>query len=140
MINARIETVADKPMFREARPAIVVADSYYEWHATSKQPFRICAASGELLKMAALILESSTSPAPRVVIVTQGANQPELQAIHHRMPYLLADHCIESWYAGGNLAKESSTVFTHAIPVSKDVNNARIDGPELHTPDFPKTI
>ncbi len=140
MINARIETVAEKPMFREASPAIVVADSYYEWHTRSKQPFRICAASGELLKMAALILRSSTPPASRVVILTKGANHPELQAIHHRMPYLLSDHRIESWYAGEVLDGESSTVLTRAIPISKRVNNARVDGPELHTPDCPSTI
>lgn len=139
VINARIETVADKPMFRQASPAIVVADSYYEWHATTKQPFRICAVSGELLKMAALILRSPTAPASRVVIVTQPSS-PETEAIHHRMPCLLSDGGIEAWYAGEDSRSTSSTVLIRAIPISRRINNARIDGPELHMPDYSSTV
>lgn len=139
VINARIETVADKPMFREAHPAIVVADSYYEWHSTTKQPFRICAASGELLKMAALILRSPTPPASRVVILTQRADS-EMQAIHHRMPVLLSGHRIDAWYADEDLRSESSTVPTRLIPINRRVNNARVDGPELHMPDFQEPL
>lgn len=139
VINARVETVGEKPMFRKSSPAIVVADSYYEWHATTKQPFRICAVSGELLKMAALILRSPTAPASRIVILTQGSS-PETAAIHHRMPCLLPDSRIEAWYSGEDLRGESSTVPTRAIPISRRVNNVRVDGPELHTPDCPPSV
>lgn len=134
MINARVETLADKPIFRDASRAIVVADSYYEWHATTKEPFRICEESGDILKLAALILRSPNTPESRVVILTQGATG-DMKAIHHRTPYLLSDGSADAWVGGTNAGSIGpSTVSTRAIPISKLVNNAHKDGPELHAP------
>ena len=57
MINARVETVADKPSFRSAfgkRRCLIPANGYYEWSGSPKQPFYIHAADGAPLAMAGL--------------------------------------------------------------------------------------
>ena len=134
MINARVETIASKPWFRGADRAIVVADSYYEWHPTTKQPFRICEESGQVLTLAALILRTPSPPESRVVIVTEAASG-DMKAIHHRAPRLLSGAAIDAWYAGEDVVNgQPSAVRTRAIPISTMVNNVRADGPDLHVP------
>jgi putative SOS response-associated peptidase YedK len=95
-INARAETVAAAPMFRDAlsrRRCLVPADVFYEWQATdgSKQPYAIARADGQPMVFAGLwegwrgadgtVLRSFT-------IVTTNAN-PVLRPIHERMPVIL---------------------------------------------------
>ncbi len=134
MINARVETMGEKAVFRDSRRAIVVADSYYEWQSDTKQPYRICDKTGALMKMAALILRSSTPPDFRVVILTEPATGA-LAAIHHRTPCLLDKSTIEDWYRGVEWSTHMApSIATHVIPISTLVNNARVDSPELHIP------
>jgi putative SOS response-associated peptidase YedK len=96
MINARSETISEKPAFRDAfarRRCLVTADGYYEWRTEgrSKQPFAVALASGEPMVLIGLwdgwrapdgsILRSCT-------IITGEANA-KLAAMHHRMPMIL---------------------------------------------------
>lgn len=103
MINARSETVADKPAYRAAfrrRRCLVPADVYYEWQVNLvggtrvKQPFFIHPADGGLLAMAGLF-EDWQGPDGLVrscTILTQEA-VGRLAAIHDRMPvFLTHDH------------------------------------------------
>jgi len=104
LINARGESVAEKPSFREAfkkRRCLVPANGFFEWKAEGKikQPHFISLKSGVPMAMAGL-WESWKSPDGEIVrtvcIVTIGAN--ELMApIHDRMPVLVAPEHWQSW-------------------------------------------
>ena len=96
LINARAETIAEKPAFRNAlkkRRCLIPADGFYEWLklSTVKQPVRIVLKTREPFAMAGL-WEHWTSPANEQVlsctIITTAANEL-LQPIHERMPVIL---------------------------------------------------
>ena len=104
MINARSETIAEKPSFRTAfkrRRCLIPADGYYEWRKVgkSKQPYLIHAASRRPFAMAGL-WESWESPDGSVVetctLLTTSANQ-RLSPLHDRMPVILAEPDRASW-------------------------------------------
>ena len=108
MINARAETVAEKPSFRAAfrqRRCLVAADGFYEWRKTAeapkapKQPYYIRLESGEPFAIAGL-WERWRDPAGETVesctLITTEAN-PALAPIHHRMPVILASADYDAW-------------------------------------------
>ena len=106
MINARAETLAERPSFRVAfrrRRCLVVADSFYEWKrdGRSRIPMRISLESGELFGFAGL-WETWNSPDGRRIlscaIVTTAANE-FMAPIHDRMPVILSQDA-ESDVAG----------------------------------------
>jgi putative SOS response-associated peptidase YedK len=104
MINARAESVAEKPAFRSAfrrRRCIVMADGYYEWQATNgkKQPYYIRLASDEPIGFAGL-WEHWVGPGGASVesctLVTTDANE-FTRPIHDRMPVILSPVDYELW-------------------------------------------
>jgi putative SOS response-associated peptidase YedK len=145
-INARAETVATKPAFREAfrkRRCLVPADGFYEWENTrdGKQPYRITLKDGEPFAMAGLWewwrrgeqrIESFT------IIVTT-ANELS-RRIHDRMPVILHPHTWDAWLTAKDA--ETPTVLLQPYPasqmtiypVSKRVGNVKNDDPELILP------
>ncbi len=95
-INARAETVSERPMFRQAfrrRRCLVPADGWYEWSVTAqgKQPWYLQAGDGALLAFAGL-WESATGPDGEPLrtcaILTTDAS-PDLAHVHARMPVVL---------------------------------------------------
>jgi putative SOS response-associated peptidase YedK len=108
LINARSETVFEKPSFRNAirrRRCLFVADAFYEWmkldeKGRKKQPYRIFRPSGEPLAMAG-IYETWMSPDGSEVdtcaILTTSANAL-LSAIHDRMPVILNAGDFDLWF------------------------------------------
>jgi putative SOS response-associated peptidase YedK len=137
--NARGESVAEKPSFREAfkrRRCLIPASGFYEWGAQGKvkQPYYISLKSGELLAMAGL-WESWKSPDGEILrtcaIITTGPNAL-MQAIHDRMPVILAP---EHWQAWLNApAEEVAGLLTpyqadamRAWPVNRRVSKAGED-------------
>ena len=146
MINARAETVAEKPAFRNAlkkRRCLVLADGYYEWQKTpvGKRPFRIVMRSGEPFAFAGL-WETWKDPEGNVIpsctIITTAAND-FLAPIHNRMPIILPREKEERWLDTGfdDQATLTSVLIPHpgedmdAYEVSTMVNYARNDGPEV---------
>jgi len=154
LINARVETVAEKPSFRAAfrsRRCIVPADGYYEW-ATQigpyrpKQPFFISNEDKSLLAMAG-IFEEWTNPrdGKRVVstsILTR-ESVGEITSVHHRMPVILPRERWSRWLSN-TLASEREVPDYLALletanpaagltvhPVSNAVNSSRNLGLEL---------
>src|SRR5215213_1721683 len=106
MINARSESLAEKPAFREAfarRRCIVTADGFYEWRTEgkAKQPFAVAMADGAPMALAGL-WEGWRGPDGEVLrtftIVTTAANA-KLAAMHERMPVILARIMHEGWRA-----------------------------------------
>ncbi len=97
MINARAETLSEKPSFRDAfrkRRCLVVADGFYEWQkvAGRKRPMRIVLQTGEPFAFAGL-WESWRDPEGTTVrsctIITTGPNS-RIEPIHNRMPVILS--------------------------------------------------
>ncbi len=102
--NARGESVAEKPSFRDAfrhRRCIIPADGFYEWktEGKGKQPYYISLKSGEPLAMGGL-WESWTAPDGEILrtacIITTGPNAL-MESIHDRMPVLLRPEDWRAW-------------------------------------------
>ena len=108
MINARAETVAEKPAFRDAlrrRRCLVLADGFFEWQRTdrAKRPMRIVMRSGEPFAFAGLWSvwkDPNGNRVPSCAIITTEANGL-LRPIHDRMPVILARDAEEFWLDGG---------------------------------------
>jgi len=108
LINARIETVQEKPSFRESfikRRAILPAHGFIEWRAEQgkrKVPFRVGAASGEVVGLAA-IWDSWRSPRGEMVdsaaVLTREASE-DFKVIHHRLPVMLRAADWQPYLAG----------------------------------------
>lgn len=149
MINARGESVADKPSFRAAfrrRRCIVPANGFYEWQkvAGDKQPFYIHPADGEFFGFAGL-WERWSPPAggdavDTFTICTTDANAA-LRPLHDRMPVILAPADYAAWLTGDAasdqlqaLIRPCADVMLATHPVSKAVGNVRNDRAELIRP------
>ena len=147
MINARAETVAEKPAYRDAfrkSRCIVPADGYYEWvaEAGGKQPHYISDARGVPLGLAGLWSAwrdpDAGEPIETFTILTTAATG-SIADLHHRMPVMLDDVSAEHWLAGDgdnppvlrDILVAGAALPLRSWPVSKTVNNARNDGPQL---------
>lgn len=143
-INARAETLTQKPAFRtpfKKRRCLVPANGYYEWQPRpgGKQPYYIHAADDGLLAFAGL-WDSWRSPGGETVnsatIVVTGANT-DTRAIHDRMPVILARKDWGTWLdRNNNDTKALSTLlhpapedFLAAYPVSTAVNSPKNNTP-----------
>jgi putative SOS response-associated peptidase YedK len=99
VINARLETAAEKPMFRSlftSKRCLIPASGYFEWEkrGTTKQKYAI--GLGEPLFMAGLYRLDAIDKTPRFVILTKPA-APKLEFIHDRMPVILAKDYHDAW-------------------------------------------
>ena len=163
LINARSETVAEKPAFAKAfaaRRAIVPADGYYEWYpGEKKQPFFICPKDRGVLAMAGLFefwkarsdsppLAGASVPAGGTptwlitfTILTTSASD-DLGHLHDRTPMMLAGDEIDAWLDSTPMSVDVRLGLLvpavpgrlDAWPVSTEVNNHRNNGPQLIEP------
>ncbi len=142
MINARAETVAEKPSYRNAykhRRCLVLADGFYEWHRDGdvKIPHFISLASGEPFALAALWenwtdRESGESLQTTTLITTEANDF--MASLHHRMPVILGARTAGEWLAGSTTLIDDVAAITpplQAWPVDRRVNNARNQGDGL---------
>jgi putative SOS response-associated peptidase YedK len=159
MINARAETVADKPAFRKAYQryrCLVPADGFYEWAKEpgrkTKQPYFIHRSDGEPIVFAGLwerwrprledgkTIDEEAEPVESCTILTTTPNAT-MAKIHDRMPVLLAPSVWDDWlsddtdldYIGSLLVPAPDDLLT-LVPVSTAVNNVRNKGEELIRP------
>ena len=144
LINARAETVAEKPAFRaayRARRCLVPASGFYEWKKTAqgKQPYYITSSDGSVLAFAGLWeawQPAEGSPILSFAIITTDAN-PMMQQLHERMPVILVPQAYEEWLAARdprNLLHACPSGMLKAYPVSTAVNSPRNDDPALIEP------
>jgi putative SOS response-associated peptidase YedK len=159
MINARAETVAEKPAFRAAfakRRCLLPADGYYEWQPppagtkAPKQPFFICRPDRSVLAFAGLYELWRDRSLPRqdpaswlwtATIITTTAPD-ELGEIHDRMPMVIDLASWADWLDPGNtdaadvkaLLSPAAASGLISYPVSPAVNSVRNNGPELIEP------
>ncbi len=142
MINARAETLAEKPAYRHAwlkRRCLILADGFYEWRkeAGGKTPWFIRLASGEPFAFAGLweswTDRSSGESLQTAVIITTAATA-SLEHLHDRMPVVLQPGTAGDWLAGttGILdAVIADPPVFEAWPVDRKVNDAANEGVEL---------
>lgn len=151
LINARAETLAERPAFRGAvaagRRAVVLADGFYEWRQEApgrRQPYWVTARGQSLFPMAAVFDPRPGGPEGRalysVAIVTRAAS-PQMAALHSRMPLWLDRESVDLWLdrAGEGWRRvlaEAGTLDPPLAmwPVGTAVNNPRIDRPDLVVP------
>jgi putative SOS response-associated peptidase YedK len=155
MINARAETVAEKPSYRQPfsrRRCLVLASGFYEWRkdATGKTPYFISRADAHPFGMAGLWDEwagkdplngdSAThegEPLRTCTVITAPANE-FMRSLHHRMPILMSDSSARAWL-DADAAKEvllsmllgPQQVDLQAWAVSRSVNNPINDNAQL---------
>ncbi|GAA3843449.1 SOS response-associated peptidase [Sphaerisporangium flaviroseum] len=161
MINARVETLAEKPSFRRAlaqRRCLLPADGYYEWYRAdkkSKQPYFIHPSDGGLMAMAGLYefwkdpTRADDDPLKWLVTCTVITTTAEdsLGHIHDRMPVVVARDRWADWLDPGHtepgkvldLLNTGRPSGLAAYPVSSEVNSVRNNGPHLLEPESPET-
>lgn len=144
MINARAETVAEKPSFRQAlrrRRCVVPADGFFEWQKTAagKQPWYISAADSRVLAFAGLWEEwrGADDATLRTFTIITTVADAFMQTLHHRMPVMLNDATMSTWLdsqaAPADIERmlHASAPELDAWPVSRAVNTPLNDSPEL---------
>lgn len=159
MINARAETVAEKPAFRTSfarRRCLILADGFYEWQrqGRAKQPFHITREDGRPFAFAGLwtgwkdpaIEDEDAAWLRTCTIVTTEANE-KIHAIHPRMPVILDPADEQTWLDPEMPAERLQALLhplaaaqTHARAVSRAVNNARYDGPDCLADAAPEDL
>jgi len=149
MINARVETIAEKPSFCDAlkkRRCLIPADGFYEWQKLGKvkQSVRIVLKSREPFGLAGL-WDSWTSPAKEEVlsctIITTEANDL-MQEIHDRMPVILNRDVENRWLDPKlndpavllGMLKPYPSELMEYYNVSKEVNSPNHDGADCIMP------
>jgi putative SOS response-associated peptidase YedK len=149
MINARSETVAEKPSFRTSfkkRRCAVLADGFYEWKKTGsrKQPFFFCLKSRRPFGMAGLWDcwdKGEGPPLETFTILTTSPNEVVAEA-HHRMPVILSQPDLARWLDPGADVKSDFETLWDPYPaaemegfaVSTYVNNPANDTPRCIEP------
>jgi putative SOS response-associated peptidase YedK len=146
-VNAKAETVATSPTFREAlkrRRCLVPADRFYEWQkldAKTKQPYAIGLKSGEPFAFAGLWEtwkdKVTGQPLETYTIITTEPNEL-IAPIHSRMPVILAPRDYERWMASADpaqlpvdLLRPFESELMTSWKVSAVVGNVRNNSPEL---------
>ncbi len=148
MINARIETLTEKPSYRslvKTNRCIVIADGYYEWRKTvnGKIPYYIKDLNNNILPMAGLYdvwRNQDDELIYSYTVITKDA-QKELAIIHNRMPLILHREHIDEWL------KTNTNQFTTVLEavqnvepqlvnftVSTTVNSVRNNSPDCIMP------
>lgn len=159
MINARADTVAEKPAFRaayKARRCLIPADGFYEWQEVpgapskaKKQPYRILRQEAAPFAFAGLWERwrdpagAADTPAIETFTIITTDAAPSIAAIHHRMPVMLTrpeQFAVWLGTAAGDpaalLAPYDGNDLT-TVAVSTKVNNARHDAPDCLDPAPP---
>lgn len=146
-INARAETVAERPAYRDAfarRRCLIVADGFYEWSAGT--PHWITREDGAPFAFAGLwaswrpTSDEPVEPLRSCAIVTTAANE-RIRDLHDRMPVILPPDAEPAWLDPGSDPAELHALLDAARgtelvarPVSRAVNDARHDEPDCLDP------
>lgn len=148
LINARAETVSEKPAFRQSlyrRRCLVVTDTFYEWKSLpdgSKQPYRIMRPDGDWFALAGLwdeALIEGNEPLKTCTIITTSSNET-LAAIHDRMPVVLNPDEEQVWLSSQRLRDLMHVLHPPedkaltAYPISALINSPTNDSPEVLKP------
>lgn len=152
MINARLETVTERPAYRRAFErfrCLIVADGFYEWQRQPvgpKQPFHITRDDGGLFAFAGLwsIWHGDGDSRLRTCTILTTAANSAVSDLHDRMPVILAPQAERAWLNLDTPPDELQRILaglppekTSLSPVGFAVNDAHYDGPECLAPPVP---
>jgi putative SOS response-associated peptidase YedK len=154
LINARVETMAEKPAFRDALKhgrCIIPASGYYEWHTNpdkTKQPYYITLADDRPMALAGLYaswMGPNGEEVDSVATITVPTNG-QLSHIHDRMPAILDEAAIDDWLNVRDVRAAEAYQLALPLPdgvlkfhpVCTRVNSARDDDPGLIEPATPE--
>jgi len=123
IINARSETLNEKPSFKMARRCLIVADGWYEWlrERDRKQPY-FFHMNNNLFTFAGIYNEYQDVNG--CAIITKEANE-NLGKVHHRMPILLENNEARNWLQGEDVYASNLSEQIEYYPVSTMVNSPR---------------
>lgn len=134
-INARIETIESKPMFKDAyehRRCIVPADGWYEWMTTprGKVPFYHKPVDDSVLLIAGIYEQwnGDHGELKTFSILTQDSST-DVSHVHNRMPVLIEPSEGTHWLTGKDASRSNSQLEVY--PVGRDVNKTSVSGPQL---------
>jgi putative SOS response-associated peptidase YedK len=150
LINARAETVGEKPSFREAfaaRRCVVFADGFYEWRQSgNRQPYCVRLSDTSPFALAAVWEPTGAArggeakdgdPERGCALITTQANA-RMAEVHHRMPVILTPEQVGPWLDPASTPDELQALLkplpddaVTLTPVSKRVNAVREDDAEL---------
>lgn len=135
--NARAETVAQKPMFREAfkrNRCLIPASGYYEWEdtASGKQPHYFTRRDGKPVTIAGIwdqLTNKETGETLKSAAMIITSPNDFTAEVHDRMPVVLEERNFEGWLAGGGTEffQPAANDVLRRWPVSKRVNSSRAD-------------
>jgi putative SOS response-associated peptidase YedK len=144
LINARAESVAERPAFRDAfrtHRCLVPADGFYEWQARGRirQPFHVHPPGGGLFAIAGLYARwqrDDAEPIESCTVLTTSANEP-MRRLHDRMPVILPPEAWPLWLDPAMTEPEILTPLLRPAPagavalrpVGLRVNDPRCDDP-----------
>ncbi|MGI1658246.1 MAG: SOS response-associated peptidase [Desulfitobacterium sp.] len=114
VINARLETAAEKPMFRKAfaeHRCLIPASHYFEWETIGKKKQKYAIGLRSTLYMAGIYRFEKDMPIPLFVILTRPA-APVISFIHERMPVIMPKELSGVWLSG---EMESHDVMHHSV-------------------------
>lgn len=148
MINARAETVMERPAFREPfrnKRCLVPVSGFFEWQGEGKkkQPYYIHLAKEPIFALAGLYDEwhGKEEPLRTYTIITVDANE-SLKSIHNRMPAILEREQEKQWLDLDNddyrgllaMLTPFPSAFMKLHPVSRAVNAAKVESPDVIKP------
>ena len=156
LINARAETLLEKPTFRNAfrrRRCLVPADGYYQWREgdASKQPYLVTRRDHGIFAFAGIWERFGPRHDPAAAIdsftiITSDANE-FLRPFHHRMPVVLSPEAYASWLDPDAEAESLTALLAPApndwmacAPLAHAANSIRADGPEILAPTGPELV
>jgi putative SOS response-associated peptidase YedK len=152
MINARAETVAQRPSYRgafERFRCLIIADGFYEWRRADggrKEAFHITRSDGSPFAFAGLwsVWHRDEPDAVRSCTIITTAANAAIAPLHDRMPVILTEDQEEGWLDHGTPAAVLHELL-HGLPAGRTalrqvgpaVNDARYDGPECLAAPLP---
>ena len=128
LINARSETLREKPSFKMAKRCLIIADGWYEWsrNGSNKTPFYFHL-SDNVFAFAGIY--TSYKGVNGCAIITKEANQ-NISDIHHRMPVILDKKDENLWLKGDDIFNSKLSEQIEYYPVRKIVNAPRNNSTE----------
>lgn len=143
LINARAETIAEKPAFRaacRARRCLIAVSGFYEWHRNegAKLPYFATRSDGAPLVLGGIWQDWGEEAQPTFAIVTTEANAV-MSPIHHRLPLVVEEPDWPLWlgeagHGAATLMRPAADDVLTLTRVSTAVNSNRASGPELIEP------
>lgn len=141
LINARAETVQEKPTFRQAYTAsrcLVPASGWYEWAGKGK-PFHVQLTDARVMAFAGLYFAPPQRNQRGQFVILTTAAEGELAVVHHRSPLVLPATRWQTWLTGTSAEAEVCLVpplsrFFNLYPVTPAVGDIRQDNASLVAP------